>query len=362
MMVLISNISSRTPAVPNLPVVDPAVWSANDLDSDRSWIYPISKDHVHELVRTVARLKAADIDLISITPSLYKMSTLSPYLWQIKEEILEGRGIALIRGVPVQDFDRAEAAIAFWVIGQHIGVPVSQNAKGHLLGHVADLGGKTLENPSHRGYQTRESLPYHCDSCDIVSLLCLHPSKSGGESLVASSLSIYNEILNRAPELAAELSKPIYRDRRNEIPKGKDPWFLLPVFNFRDGFLSVSWQGGYILSAQRFPSLPRHSPKLIAAIKLFNKLAHELSYAMDFRRGDIQFLHNHVTVHSRTEFEDYPEIYRRRNLLRLWLSTPDGRPLSKSYFNRYGHLEKGSRPSGGVVVSNKKFSTPLFPE
>ena len=362
MMVLKSNVFSGKSAVQNAPVVDPAVWSADDLDRDRSWIYPISKENERELLQTVVRLKNADINLISITPNLYEMSTFSPYLRQIRQEILENRGVALIRGVPVQDFDRAEAAIAFWIIGQHIGEPVSQNAKGHLLGHVADLGGKTLENPSHRGYQTHESLPYHCDSCDVVSLLCLHPSKSGGESLVTSSLSIYNEMLNRAPELAAELSKPIYRDRRNEIPEGKDPWFLLPVFNFHDGFLSVSWQGGYILSAQRFPSLPRHSTKLTLALKLFNKLAHELSFAMDFRHGDIQFLHNHVTVHSRTEFEDYPEISRRRNLLRLWLSTPKGRPLSQSYFNRYGHLKKGSRPSGGVVVSDIKFSTPLFPE
>jgi hypothetical protein len=35
----------------------------------------------------------------------------------------------------------------------------------------------------------------------------------------------------------------------------------------------------------------------------------------------MQFLNNHVTLHSRTEYVDHPEPERRRDLVRLWLST-----------------------------------------
>ena len=361
-MATATELTTRKPAKPQEPVIDPAAWTKDDLDRDQGWVHPPTEGQVKELDDTVRRLEKDGVELMDITPDMYDMPTLSPRLAEIKADIIEGRGLAVIRGVPVVDYSRLQSAIAFWIVGQHIGEPVSQNAKGHLLGHVADLGGTTLKNPTHRGYQTHETLPYHCDSCDIVSLLCLHPSKSGGESLLTSSLNLYNEMLKRAPELAAELSKPIYRDRRNEIPEGKDPWFILPVFNFYEGYLSVSWQGGYIRSAQRFEVLPRHSEALKQAIELFTQLANELAYSMDFRHGDIQFLHNHVTVHSRTEFEDYPEPERRRNLLRFWLSTPGGRPLPQAYFDRYGHLGPDDRPSGGVIVPGTKFSTPLYPE
>jgi hypothetical protein len=43
--------------------------------------------------------------------------------------------------------------------------------------------------------------------------------------------------------------------------------------------------------------------------------------SMDFRRGDIQLVSNHLIMHSRMAFEDdTAEGGARRHLLRLWLS------------------------------------------
>lgn len=359
-----TNLKSREreEAVRLKPVVDPAAWTAANLAADQSWKHPLSDSDIAELDALIAKLEPRISDVLEITRDDIDLPTLGPRLEAIADDVLNGRGLALIRGVPVQRYSRLQAAIAFWSIGLFVGDPVSQNAKGHLLGHVADLGGTTLKNPKNRGYQTRETLPFHCDSCDVVGLLCFHPAKSGGESTVTSSLNIYNEMLKRRPELAAALAEPIYRDRRNEIPPGRKPWFQLPVFNFHEGYLTVSWQGGYIRSAQRFEELPRHSQDLIDGIEMFTRLANELTYAMDFQQGDIQFLHNHVTVHSRTEFEDYPEQERKRNLMRLWLATPNGRPLAPAYKERYGDLKPGERPAGGILVEGTVFKAPLEAE
>ena len=352
----------REEAVRLRPVVDPAAWKAADLDSDQSWIYPLSATDIAELDALVASLEPRISGVLEIKREDIDLPILGPRLAAIGDDIINGRGLALIRGVPVDRYTRLQTAIAFWCIGLIVGVPVSQNAKGHLLGHVADLGGTSLKNPKNRGYQTHDRLPYHCDSCDVVGLLCMHPSKSGGESTVTSSLNIYNEMLKRRPELAAALAEPIYRDRRNEIPPGKKPWFQMPVFNFFEGLLTVSWSGGYIRSAQRFEELPRHSRDLIDGIEMFSDLARDLAYAMEFRQGDIQFLHNHVAVHSRTEFVDFPEPERKRNLLRLWLATPDGRPLPPAYEERYGGLKQGERPAGGIFVEGTVFKAPLEAE
>lgn len=354
--------SGRETAVPMEPVIDPAAWSAADLEADQGWVHLLSETDIAELDALVEKLETDIESVLDIDPADIDLPTLGPRLKSIADDIINGRGLALVRGVPVDRYTRLQAGIAFWCIGSFIGDPVSQNAKGHLLGHVADLGGTSFKNPKNRGYQTHDTLPFHCDSCDVVALMCLHPSKTGGESTVTSSLHIYNEMLKRRPELVAALAEPIYRDRRNEIPSGKDPWFQMPVFNFFDGYLTVSWQGGYIRSAQRFDELPRHSQDLIDGIEMFSDLARDLAYAMDFRQGDIQFLHNHVTVHSRTEFVDFPEPERKRHLLRLWQATPGGRPLPPAYTERYGHLKAGERPAGGIIVEGTVFKAPLEAE
>ena len=350
----------RQPAVLNQPVVDPAAWTAEDLESDQSWIHPLTEREIAELDAAIARVEERGLDILDVTRDDFVLSTLGDRLDEIAADVINGRGIGLIRGVPVERYSRMQAAIAFWGIGLFLGYPVSQNSKGHLLGHVADLGG-TLKNPKHRGYQTHDMLPFHSDACDVVVLMCLHPAKSGS-SRFTSTLNVYNEMLKRRPELVAELAAPIYRDRREEVPEGKDPWWQLPIFNFHEDYLTVSAGGTYVRSAQRFEELPRHTEELKEALDLFAKLNNELSYDMEFLRGDVQILHNHVTCHSRTEFEDHPELERRRNLLRLWLGTPGGRPLPPAYNDRFAHLKPGERPAGGVVVPGTVYSAPLYPE
>ncbi len=352
----------REPAVPMKPVVDSAVWTATDLANDEGWVHVLSGPDIAELDLLVETLNEKITDVLEITAEDIHLPTLGPRLKKVASDVIDGRGLALIRGVPVQRYTRLQSAIAFWSIGSFIGYPVSQNAKGHLLGHVQDLGGTSLSNPKNRGYQTHDGLPYHCDSCDVVVLMCLHPSKIGGVSTVVSSLSIYNEMLKAAPEQARALSKAIFRDRRNEIPEGKDPWFQLPVFNFFKDHLSVSWQGAYIRSASRFDELPAQSQDLKVGLDLFNQLANEMAFSMEFRPGDVQILHNHVTVHSRTSYEDWPEPERKRHLLRLWLATPDGRPLPPAYEERYGGLKSGTRPAGGIIVPGTVFKAPLYAE
>ena len=58
---------------------------------------------------------------------------------------------------------------------------------------------------------TRAEMLFHADACDYVGLLCLHGAKSGGDSRVASSVTVYNRILERRPDLAKVLCEDFYR-------------------------------------------------------------------------------------------------------------------------------------------------------
>jgi hypothetical protein len=94
---------------------------------------------------------------------------------------------------------------------------------------------------------------------------------------------------------------------------------------------------------------------------MVDALSAELCFDQIFEPGDMQFLHNHVIVHSRTSYDDYAEPERRRHLLRLWLATPGGRPLTDAILDRYVGLKPGQRPAG-IVVEGMELRVPLVPE
>lgn len=267
----------KVAAAPGQAVTDPAGWTKEEISSSDSWIYRLTAGDIAELDAVVSGFENKNTAVDAIGRDDFDFPSLSPKLAAIKNDVLWGRGFAVIRGVPVERYSRLQSAIAFWCIGLHVGVPVSQNAKGHVLGHVKDLGGTSLKNPLNRGYQTSERLPFHTDQCDVVSLLCLHTAPKGGDSLISSSITLHNEMLKRRPDLVTALAEPLYIDRRNEIPEGKDPWYRMPVFNYFGGYLTTYWTVSYLRSAQRFEELPRHTPELIEALDLFEALAQELA-------------------------------------------------------------------------------------
>ncbi len=91
-------------------------------------------------------------------------------------------------------------------IGAHLGHARSQNAAGHILGHVKDLGADA-QDVNAQIYQTSARQTFHTDSSDVVGLLCLREAKEGGESLLVSTITIYNEMMARRG-LTSTISKP----------------------------------------------------------------------------------------------------------------------------------------------------------
>lgn len=355
-------LKARQPAVPMQPVIDPADWTGEELTRSDDWKFALTEAEIAEIDEAVAGVEARGLEIKDITRKDFPLPTLDAKLADIKAQLMEGHGLALLKGVPVERYDIKRSAIAYWGIGLRVGRQLSQNHMGHLLGHIYDLVGPDRgAHPTYRAYHTSAELNFHSDSSDVVVLLCLQQAKTGGGNRLASTVAIYNEMLRRRPDLVAELAKPLYRDRREEIPPGKDPWWQLPVFNFADGYFSAFWGNYYIRSAQRFLELPRFTEAQIEALDMMDTLADELCVEVTLEQGDIAFLHNHVVIHARNKYEDWPEPGRKRHLLRFWLETPGGRPLPEAVADRYGGLKAGQRHSG-IVVANMEVCTPLEPE
>jgi hypothetical protein len=353
----------QRPALPPGAIAGPAAWYGGELaHRAHEWMRPFSPGELAEIDAAVRTFGSSGVPLASISPESFALPSLGPALAALLRDLLEGRGFVLLRGLPVERWTREEQAIAYMGIGSHFGAARSQNAKGHLLGHVKDLG-LDVSDPAVRYYQTRRKLEYHTDSTDIVGLLCLQAARSGGESFIASSMTVYNEVLARRPDLLPALFEPFPTDRRGEVPEGMQPWFDMPVFHWHAGRLSCIYVRQYIESAQKlFPQARRLSAAQREAMDLMDELLNDprIHLSMAFAPGDVQFLHNHQVLHSRNDFENWPEPERHRHLLRLWLAPKEGRPLPDVFAPRYGSVTPGDR--GGIVVHGTRPKVPLEAE
>ena len=329
-----------------------AAWLGRNLAKHPEiWTTTLSRDHLTELQETTIKVISSGTDLADIKKEIFPLPCLGPILAGLKQELIRGRGFAVIRGLNTIGFTEREINTIFFGLGSYLGNARPQNASGQILGHVQDLGANGLDN-NVRIYQTSERQTFHTDSCDVVGLLCLRQAKTGGESMVVSASSIYNAFLERRPDLLQYLFDPIATDRRGEIPKGMKPFFEIPVFTWHKGYLNIMYQRQYIDSAQRFPDAMRLTPNHVNALNLFDELSNEpeLKLTMILNPGDMQFIHNHSLLHDRMGFEDWPEADRKRHLLRLWLSVPGDRPLPDCYAERFGTITIGNR--GGIVAQS----------
>lgn len=355
------SISAQHTEQTDLPVYENRqAWYGPAMQEKGGWIHHFTENELKELDERVRAADATGKDLLEFTKEELEVHSLSALLDRIRDELLNGTGFYLFKGIPIDQYNTRQAAIAYWAIGLQLGVPVSQNGKGHVLGHVANLG-LNYSDPEVRGYQTSARLPYHTDSSDIVGLLCLKTAKSGGLSSIVSSTTLWNELVKRRPDYARILLQDFHRTRWGEIPGNMKPWGSNPVFALLQDRVVSSYVRSAIKKAQDMPDVPRLTSEQIEALDFLDSLAADPQIHLDMvlEPGDIQLVSNHSIFHSRTAYEDWPEPERRRHLLRLWLACDDGPELPASMFGRLGLTDRG-RPNG-ICVPGVKFIAPLEP-
>jgi len=301
------------------PVTGPAAWRGCELARRQDWIVRLSHGQIAELDRARAAARSRDRPLEQLTRADFPLPGLAAAVADWRHEVLEGRGFLLLRGLPVKEWGDEDAALVFWGLGLHLGRPGAQNPQGELLGHVTNYG-EEADNPNVRRYRTAGDIAYHCDLADAVGLLCLQTPSRGGASRIASSVSVYNALLARRPDLVERLYEPFRLDVRDEQQGGGPRHIPVPPCRYAEGRLRTFYHSDYFRSATRHADVPEFSPDEQALLDLYEEIAHspELRLDMHFEVGDVQLLSNHVVLHARTAYEDEPD--EPRHLLRLWLS------------------------------------------
>lgn len=307
--------------MPVAPVGGPAAWRGEDLARRDDWSVALTAAQIAELDGLRGDLRARLLTPATLRLADVVLPTLSPAIAAWRRELLDGRGFLVVRGLPVERWSDDDAGLVFWALGLALGRPGAQNPEGDLLGHVRDTG-EDAGNPFVRRYRTAGDIAYHCDLADAVGLLCLRAARAGGASRLVSSVTVYDELARRRPDLVARLFEPMYLDRRNETKDGGPGW--VPVFpcRFAGGKLRTFYHSDYFRSVTRHPDVPPFTAQEQELLDVYEAIAAEpaLRLDMQFAPGDVQLVSNHVILHARTAYEDAPDPARQRHLLRLWLS------------------------------------------
>jgi hypothetical protein len=314
-------------------------WRAEDVADPAGWTEVLTEAEIAEIDAAVEANRGRIGDLLSVGKADFVLPTLAGRLKAIERELMEGRGFVLIRGLPRERYSNDEMCLAYWGIGAHLGRPWPQNHYGHLLGDVTDQG-KAPDDPTSRGNELGGiALEFHCDGSDLVGLLCLQASATGGRSAVCNSVALHNALVRERPDLAAELYKPQPFDMRGEQGPGKRGWYEMPVFSELGGRLFIRLIGGYIRASQRHPDAPRLTPAADEALTWMRDHAESGAWSveMDFQPGDMQFINNYHVLHGRTAYADDRPSGQVRHLKRLWLETEVLAERPRWFRNRASH-------------------------
>ncbi len=327
------------------PITGPKAWRGDRLTNDPSWIVTITDADIAEMERALAVAKSTGRAMAEIGREQFPLPTLAPQLARILDEIRNGRGFVVVRGLPVRRYSDDDVGLILWGLGRYLGTPLYQNPQGDLLGHVYDHG-RTYGNIDVRGYETNAYLPYHTDAGDMVGLLCLRGGLEGGLSSIVSSVTVHNEILAQHPEFLGLLYNGFYYIRREaaltERGVSERP---IPVFGYADGMVSCR----YIRNQINAGAVKREMPLTTferAALDYLDEQTRraDLRLDMELQPGDIQLINNYTILHSRTGFVDGPEPHQKRHMLRLWLKFPTSWPLSAEFPTHMGYKRAHDTP------------------
>ena len=322
-------------------VEDPAAWTAADFAGARSWERRWTPDMLAEIraaTTAVRHLAPKDIRRVH-----FPLPTCAPLLAQAWNDLDNGPGFAVFAGFPVEDYPYEDAVRAFAGVSTHIGDVVVQTSKEDWVIDVTDRG-KPYDGNS-RGYHSNKLLPFHTDGAYLASLFCLENALEGGESVLASSMTAYNRVLETHPELMEPLLHGYFHDRRGDHKPGDHPVSRdrIPVFSFHQGLLHCCYNRNGMVWAQDKTGI-RLTDAEIAALDAIDEIVADPRFhlRMDMKKGDMQFVNNFVILHSRSSYRDF-EDHRRRHLVRLWLDCPQGRRRGPTLLDVYTSSERRFR-------------------
>ena len=322
------------------PVTDASAWIENDLIQVRSWEHTLNDIHLADLDSALQGVKKRGLQLAEIRQNNFPLPSLEGTLQQVQDELRKGRGFALIHGFPVEEYNLEDLGMLYWGLCTYLGTGITQNSQADLIHYVTD--GRLRPQQGTRGVGNPKAASLHNDLTDCVSLFSVRQPPDNPLSWIASSTTIYNEILRLHPEYLPRLYNGFIWDRQGEEADGETPTsnYAIPLFSEAEGIISCRYNRAWIRKGferrgQEF------TPEETEMLDFIDHLAFKNRFEFQFPAGDIQFCNNYLVMHGRAGHQPVENESRKRLLLRIWLDLPDVRPFADEPIIRYGVVRHG---------------------
>jgi hypothetical protein len=326
-----------------------AGWKVSNLNKDASWRFlldEVAQTHLRKMIKSTFD---KDRPIFDYNANEFDLGPAHDTIATAVDMAHHNLGIALLRGLPHDGISEKEFELLNWAIGLQTGVARPQGIASQYISQVRDIG-TNYRAKTGRGYSSNAKLDFHTDGCDLVTLACYNKAKVGGRSMVSSSVSAWQTLCTERPDLAEVAHHSnFYFSRQNEQSGDEPPYYQQPLFDFEDGRLFAKWNRNRVRTAQQIEGVPKLTSSQIEVTGLLDEILSrpEIMLKMYLVPGDLQILNNHVMLHSRTDYVDYPAPEDKRLLSRLWLAPPDSAELPDSW-GAYFRSTRAGTVRGGI--------------
>ncbi|KAK3998133.1 hypothetical protein QBC44DRAFT_354074 [Cladorrhinum sp. PSN332] len=310
------------------------VWDGRTLAETYDWNYKLTDEDLVEIEAALEHFKSTGLTVGLVSQETFPLPRLHKTLRDISDEIHNGHGFKVVRGVPVQSHTREENIIIYAGISAHI-APLrgrqdfNKDSKTAeiVLAHIKDLTPKVSAGKIGSPAYTHEPQVFHTDVGDVVALFALGEAAEGGQSYLSSSWNVYNELAATRPDLIRTLAEPWPFEL---FGLAETPYILTPLLNFQPAtdtdperltiqYARRSFTGYWGLP--RSVNVPPITEAQAEALDALHFTAEKYAVSLDFHQGDIQYVNNLSIFHARAGFVDSEE--KQRHLVRLWLRDPE---------------------------------------
>ncbi|SLM34574.1 Taurine catabolism dioxygenase TauD/TfdA [Lasallia pustulata] len=332
-------------------ITGPRTWSGRDIATPDKFTFQLSSADLAEIESALAQFK--DLPGTNgpdqVSRDLFPLPILGRTLGRISEDLHKGCGVAILRGLNPKVYTPWENVILFTGLASYLGEQRGcQDEHGNMLTHLVDMGFKFGHNSKRSPAFDAGALPFHNDVCDLLAMYVQDCASSGGESLLASSAAVYNEIAATRPDVIKTLAEPVWvydKDKAPAVWPGRAILFPEseqgPFFCFSRA--KITGSETHPLS----PSLPAMTEAQAEALDMVHFIAEKHAIVVKSEPGDILLCNNLALLHGRKAFSDAASDNRRRHIIRLWLRNKE----------RAWHTPKGLERDWSVVYGNSERRT-----
>lgn len=290
-------------------------WVAATVGDECRWTYNLDQEELLELGAMLPMQPAQDE---KFSPAELPLENCRSVMPKVLETLKNGCGFAVIDRIPVERMSHEKVRGTYISICTLVGHLLRQDIEGTAIYDIRDPG-----NGNGSGFIPGSlSSSFHTDNAcgdicpDYVSVLCITPAQSGGHLQLISAYTVYQEILNRRPDVIEGLSQPFPFNYSNQVKKDEK---VAPQTRI------IEWAGNdltfrYLYYQMTTDNLSRMQRRGLAVLEDVIRLPYLMAH-VHLRAGQFILMNNHWILHNRTPYKEHCDPGKRRHYLRLWLSS-----------------------------------------